>query len=148
MTLRRQVSNPISVALTSQLVTFTEAAPVLESRRLYWDPKVFVSSGLQVEARARTISGWDVYGRLTGGAGLVRERNANASNLVAQFSTEAGVRYDTRRITFNGALAYLRGRAHQYCVDALQLGPFHERCSKQHCEPSEARKRPKSKSVD
>jgi len=114
MTLRRQLSTPISVALTSQLLTFTDPAPVLESRRLYWDPRLFVSSGLQVEARFRTTSGLDAYGRFTGGAGLVRERTLSTTDLVPQFSTEAGLRYDTRRITLNGGLAYLRGREGAY----------------------------------
>ena len=114
MTLRRQLSTPISVALTSQLLTFTNPAPVLESRRLYWDPRLFVSGGLQVEARIRTTSGWDAYGRFTGGAGLVQERALSTTDLVPQFSTEAGLRYDTRRITLNGGLAYLRGREGAY----------------------------------
>jgi len=114
VTLRHQFWSPISVALTSQLLTFTGAAPVLDTRRLYWDPTMFVAGGLQVEARVRTASGWDVYGRLTGGAGFVRERNATASDFVPQFSGEAGVRYDTRRITFASGLAYLRGREGGY----------------------------------
>jgi hypothetical protein len=62
----------------------------------------------------RTTAGLDAYGRITGGGGVVRERAADATDLVPQFSTEAGFRYDTRRITASGSLAYLRGREGAY----------------------------------
>jgi tetratricopeptide (TPR) repeat protein len=114
VTLRHQIASPLSVALTSQLLTFTNAAPVLDRRRLYWDPEVFGAAGLQVEARGPTGGGWDLYGRLTGGAGFVRERNATATDFVPQFIGEAGVRYDSRRLTFASGLAYLRGREGGY----------------------------------
>jgi thioredoxin-like negative regulator of GroEL len=113
-TLRRQISNPFSIALTSQLLTFTESAPVLETRRLYWDPRMFVAGGVQLEARARPTGAWNIYGRVTGGAGFVRERTASEFDLVPQFSTEAGLTYDTRRLFVTGSLAYLRGREGTY----------------------------------
>lgn len=113
-TLRRQISSPFSIALTSQLLSFADAAPVLETRRLYWDPSMFVASGLQLEARARPTGAWNVYGRVTGGAGLVRERTATGLDLVPQFSGEAGITYDTRRLFLTGGLAYLRGREGAY----------------------------------
>jgi tetratricopeptide (TPR) repeat protein len=114
VTLRRQVLAPLSVALTSQFLAFSSAAPVLDTRRLYWDPKAFWSGGVQLEARTRPASAWQLYGRLTPGVGLVRERIVGGLDLVPQLATEAGVGYESPRIVFAGGLAYLRGREGEY----------------------------------
>ncbi|MDH3571395.1 MAG: tetratricopeptide repeat protein, partial [Gemmatimonadota bacterium] len=41
VTLRRELAGPFTIALTSQALAFTTAAPTLGSRRLYWDPQAF-----------------------------------------------------------------------------------------------------------
>jgi tetratricopeptide (TPR) repeat protein len=113
-TLRRQIAAPFSIALTSQALAFSSAAPVLQSRRLYWDPSTFWAAGLQIEARTRSVSDWELYGRVTPGVGLVRERVASGFEFVPQLSTEAGAAYESRRIAFSAGLAYLRGREGAY----------------------------------
>ncbi|MDH3568925.1 MAG: hypothetical protein OER89_01945, partial [Gemmatimonadota bacterium] len=114
VTLRRELAGPFTIALTSQALAFTTAAPTLGSRRLYWDPQAFVAGGLQFEARSPTAGVWNVYGRVTPGVGLVKERTAAGLDLVPQLATEAGVGYDTPRIAFMAGLAYLRGREGEY----------------------------------
>jgi len=114
LTLRRQIAMPLSLALTSQFLAFASPAPIVESRRLYWDPQAFWAGGLQFEARSRSPDGWDLYGRVTPGLGLVRERLATGFELVPQLATEAGAAYDSRRFAFSAGLGYLRGREGRY----------------------------------
>ncbi len=114
VTVRRELAGPFSVAATSQALAFSSAAPSLGTRRVYWDPQVFVAGGIQLEARAPTGGAWDVYGRVTPGVGLVQERAATGVDLVPQLATEAGVAYQTPRVVFAAGLAYLRGREGAY----------------------------------
>jgi hypothetical protein len=114
VTVRRDLAGPFAVALTSQALAFASAAPRVGSRRLYWDPRAFVAGGVQLEARSPRAGDWEVYGRVTPGVGLVRERTVAEFDLVPQLATEAGVGYDTSRVLFAASLAYLRGREGAY----------------------------------
>jgi Flp pilus assembly protein TadD len=114
VTVRHELTGPFTIALTSQALAFATAAPTLGSRRLYWDPRAFVAGGVQFEARSPATGVWDVYGRVTPGIGLVKERTATELDFVPQLATEAGVGYETPRIAFMAGLAYLRGREGAY----------------------------------
>ena len=81
---------------------------------MYWDPSLFWSHSLVLEARTSDATRWTAFGRLTPGVALARERTTIGSRIVPQFGTEAGVRYETERTLFVAGLAYLRGRAGGY----------------------------------
>jgi hypothetical protein len=64
---------------------------------------------------------WTVFGRLTPGIALARERETAGTQLVPQFSTQTGAAYEQGRISVAGDLAYNRGRAGDYNSFAANL---------------------------
>jgi tetratricopeptide (TPR) repeat protein len=113
-TTRRALTQLLSAAITSQVLTFGRAAPILQGRRLYWDPSLFWSNGLQLAASSPTDSPLQIYVRITPGMALMRERAAGSLDLVPQLGTEGGVGYETDRIAFRTDVTYLRGREGDY----------------------------------
>ncbi|KPJ89249.1 MAG: hypothetical protein AMS18_12610 [Gemmatimonas sp. SG8_17] len=113
-TTRRALTQLLSAAITSQVLTFGKAAPVLQGRRLYWDPSVFWSNGLQFAVSSPTHSPLQLYGRITPGLALMKERAAGTLDLEPQLGTEGGVGYETDRIVFRTDVMYLRGREGDY----------------------------------
>lgn len=116
-----QVSQILLAGVTSRFLTHTEAAPLMNSRRLYWDPTAFWTNSLLLELRTLAGDTWTVFGRLTPGVALARERETAGTQFVPQFSTEAGAAYEKGRISIAGDVAYNRGRAGDYHSFAANL---------------------------
>ncbi len=111
---RRQVSQLVDAALVSQFLSFSGSAADSLDRRLYWDPGLFWSNGLQLGLRTKPQNHWSGYIRFTPGLALVNERATDGIELVPQFASEAGASWETERIRFRTDLAYLRGREGDY----------------------------------
>jgi Flp pilus assembly protein TadD len=120
-TATRQVSDVFRAGVTSRILTHTEAAPSLNSRRLYWDPSSFWTNSLLLELRTPEGDTWFVFGRLTPGFALARERDTPGNQLVPQFGTEAGAGYQTGRLKLETDVGYYRGRAGDYNSLAANL---------------------------
>lgn len=116
-----QLSQVLLAGVTSRFLTHTEAAPLLDSRRLYWDPSAFWTNSLLLELRTPDGQAWTVFGRLTPGVALANERETAGTQFVPQFSTEAGAAYEKGRISIAGDVAYNRGRAGDYHSFAANL---------------------------
>ncbi|MFC1640125.1 tetratricopeptide repeat protein [Gemmatimonadota bacterium] len=116
-----QLSRFLLAGVTSRILTHTEAAPLLAARRLYWDPRAFWTNALLFELRTPDGNVWTVFGRVTPGVALARERDVAGTQFVPQFSTEAGAAYEKGRISVAGDVAYNRGRAGDYNSFAANL---------------------------
>jgi tetratricopeptide (TPR) repeat protein len=118
----RDLTPTIRVGLTSRVLTFAEPAPVELEQRSYWDPELFWSSGIPVEFRTARHQGWNVYARVTPGAGLVRERDDTDAYWSAQLEGEGGIRYFGENASFNMNLFSMHGREGDYNASGLSLG--------------------------
>ncbi len=113
-TARRALTPLLNAAFTSQVLTFGKAAPVLQGRRLYWDPSLFWSNGLQFGVSSVTDRPLQLSVRITPGMALMKERANGTLDLVPQLGTEGGVGYETDRISFQADAMYLLGREGDY----------------------------------
>jgi tetratricopeptide (TPR) repeat protein len=113
-TTRRALTQHFSAAITSQVLTFGEAAPVIQGRRLYWDPAVFWSNGLQLAVSSPTDNPLQLNVRITPGMALTKERAGGSLDLVPQLGTEAGFGYETDHIEFRTNVMYWQGREGDY----------------------------------
>lgn len=118
--LSHRLSPALRVGVSSQLLGYTDAAPVPDARRLYWDPRAFWSSAATLEVSLPPRDGWTAYGVVRPGVAVVEERDPAAPGTVPQLSTEAGVAYRGDRVSFAGDVFYLRGREGDY--NAVGLG--------------------------
>lgn len=110
----RRISDLFLVGVTSRILTHSDAAPLLEARRVYWDPSAFWTNSLVLELRTPDGNPWTVFGRLTPGVALAREREIAGAQLVPQLSTETGAAYEKGRISLAGDVGYNRARAGDY----------------------------------
>jgi tetratricopeptide (TPR) repeat protein len=121
VTAASQISGLFRAGLTSRVLTHTDAAPMLNARRLYWDPSAFWTNSLLIELRTPEGERWFVFGRLTPGFALARERETSGTQWVPQFATEAGAGHDVGRFTVEADVGYYRGRAGDYNSLAANL---------------------------
>jgi len=116
-----QISSLFRAGVTSRFLTHTEAAPTLDARRLYWDPSAFWTNSLLLELRTPEGETWFVFGRLTPGFALARERETPGTQWVPQFGTEAGMAYEAGQFLIEADVGYYRGRAGDYNSLAANL---------------------------
>jgi tetratricopeptide (TPR) repeat protein len=113
-TASRELSRSVSAGVTSSFLTHTDAAPLMDTRRLYWDPSAFWTNSVVMELKTPAGETWLVYCRLTPGVALARERTTAGPQLVPQFGSEAGAAYEKGRLSLGADAAYYRGRAGGY----------------------------------
>lgn len=120
-TATRQISGFFLAGVTSRLLTHTDAAPVVDTRRLYWDPSAFWTNSLMLELRTIDGNTWTAFGRFVPGVALAQERDAVGTQLVPQITTEAGAAYEIERFSLEADVAYNRGRSGDYHSFAANL---------------------------
>ncbi len=107
-------SRVVSAGITTQYLTFADSAPRFEDRRLYWDPKTFWATGVRLQLSTIPESPWNLYARVTPGVALDNERDGSDTQWVPQLASEAGIRFENKRLILAGDLAYIRGREGGY----------------------------------
>jgi hypothetical protein len=74
-----------------------------------------------MELRTPEGETWFVFGRLTPGFALARERETPGTQWVPQFGSEAGAGYEAGQFSIEADVGYYRGRAGDYNSLAANL---------------------------
>jgi hypothetical protein len=119
----RLITPWLRTGVTSRLVAFSDAAPIVTGRRLFWDPHAFWSSGVMVELRTppedRRVS---AYLRSTPGIAIGRERHEESFSSARQLELEGGLRIHAGRSTLSADLFHARGREGGYASRGVNVG--------------------------
>lgn len=110
----REVTRSLQMGLVSQVLGFSDAAPISLDRRSFWDPELFWTVQAPVELRTVRPRGWNAHARVSPGVGLVRERGVEGSFWNPQLEGVMGTRYFGDRASVDANLFTTRGREGDY----------------------------------
>ncbi|HSM04676.1 MAG TPA: tetratricopeptide repeat protein [Longimicrobiales bacterium] len=119
--LSREVAPGLTGGAELRGLLFTEEAPEMGGRPLFWDPEGVVSGGPFVALRRPLSSAWILRGRLAAGAALMNEARIDEPNWAPQIAAEGGLGWDGRRLRATADLFYLQGQFQGYRSWGLRL---------------------------
>jgi hypothetical protein len=119
--LSREVGMGLTWGGELRTLLFTEAAPEMGGRPLFWDPEGVVSAGPYLALDRSISSTWRVRGRLAAGAALLDEARIDEPDWAPQLAAEGGLGYDGSWLRATGDLFYLQGQFRGYRSWGLRL---------------------------
>ena len=108
--LGRRMSRELLLGLDVRGLGFTQAAPVLGGRPLFWDPAGMVSVGPFARWERGLGGPWSLRSRLGGGVALLNERRTDGWTTSPQLNGELGLGFDGPSIRSSLDLFYLQGQ--------------------------------------
>jgi tetratricopeptide (TPR) repeat protein len=120
--LGRPVSESIVLGMSARALTYTEAAPTLAGRRLFWDPESVFSAGVYARWTNGISGAWELRTLLNPSVALIRERGSPGSDGVPHFSAEAGLTRRGARVRTSLDAFYYQGRFEGYRAYGLRFG--------------------------
>jgi tetratricopeptide (TPR) repeat protein len=117
----REVGPGVTWGGELRALLFTEAAPEMGGRPLFWDPEGVVSGGPYLALDRPISSAWRIRGRLAAGAALLDEARIDEPAWAPQLAAEGGVGYDGSGLRATADLFYLQGQFRGYRSWGLRL---------------------------
>lgn len=119
----RVVGGWFRTGISSRFLTYAAPSPIIDGRRLFWDPESYWSTGALLEIRTPDDRhGTSAFLRATPGLALAWERGANGPRWAEQFESEAGLRVDMESFVLSFGGFYARGRDGGYTSRGVTLG--------------------------
>ncbi len=122
MSLGRALSEGLIVGANGRAVTYTDAAPTVGGRRLFWDPRAVVAGGLYAQWDRQISGPWGMRARLNPSLALIDERDTSGFEGVPHLSAELGIAHVGERVGATLDLFYYQGRMEGYRAYGLRLG--------------------------
>jgi hypothetical protein len=116
----RALSRTLTLGLSARLSGYTRPGPVvtdtatLSRSRLFWDPRLAVSTGPYLRMAREISPTWRVSGMLGPGVAFLDERTAAGWDVVPHVSAEAGVRREGERFWTTLDLFFYQGQFDGY----------------------------------
>ncbi len=120
--LGRPVSESVVLGMNARALTYSEAAPVVAGRRLFWDPESVLSGGVYARWTAGIAGPWELRTLLNPSVALIRERGFSGSEGVPHLSAEAGLARRGARVRTSLDAFYYQGRFEGYRAYGLRFG--------------------------
>jgi tetratricopeptide (TPR) repeat protein len=103
-----------TLGLSAQALGFQDPAPATGPRRLWWDPRLVVTTGPFARIALELNRVWTVTGRVSTGVALMDERPEDGFDRVPHLSGETGLRMRRDRFTAALEVFYLQTRFQGY----------------------------------
>jgi tetratricopeptide (TPR) repeat protein len=103
LTLGREMSESLTLGLTTRAVGYSSSGPVTTDsvtsveRRLFWDPRLALSTGPFARISHDLSASWTITGTLGPGIAFIDERTSTGWDVVPHVSAEAGLRREGTR---------------------------------------------------
>ncbi len=125
-TLARRLTGSLSLGVSSEVLGYTDPGPVVTDglgidRRLYWDPRLWVSVQPFARLEHQLSGAWSMSGRLGVGGAFVDERSGQGREIVPQLSAGLGLRRDAGRYGVSLDLFTSQGRLDGYRLYGARL---------------------------
>jgi tetratricopeptide (TPR) repeat protein len=120
--LSRTVFEGFELGMNTRGLSYSEGAPVLGGRRLFWDPESVLSTGVYARWTERPSELWELRTFVNPSVAFIRERGFSGFEGVPHFSAEAGFSYLGSRIRASVDAFYYQGRFEGYRAYGLRFG--------------------------
>jgi hypothetical protein len=119
--LGRLVTDDVLFGVNARGVRYSEAAPVLDDLRLFWDPNGVFAGGIYAQWDHGSPVGWNARARLNPSMAFIDERTAKGFEAVFHLSAEAGISFRTSRFRTSLDAFYYQGRFDGYRASGIRL---------------------------
>jgi predicted Zn-dependent protease len=120
--LGRTLFEGIELGMNTRGLSYSEGAPALGGRRLFWDPEAVLSAGVYARWTERPAEFWELRALANPSFAWIRERGFTGSERVPHFAAEAGLSYRGSRIRMSVDAFYYQGRFDGYRAYGLRFG--------------------------
>ncbi|MGD2122440.1 MAG: hypothetical protein PVJ76_11880 [Gemmatimonadota bacterium] len=119
--LGRLVTDHLSLGVNARALTYSEASPLVDNLRLFWDPRAVVSTGVYAQWNEDLSEAWAVRARFNPSLAFIDERIGSGFETIPHFSGEFGLTHEMGG--FHTALDgfYYQGRADGYRAYGLRI---------------------------
>jgi thioredoxin-like negative regulator of GroEL len=121
VSLGRSMSPGLIVGVAGEALTYTDAAPVSDAVRLFWDPRAVYSLGVYTQWSRSLGERWDLSGRVAPSFALIDERTRAGFDRVPHISADAGLTYHGGGLSTKLDLFYYQGRFDGYRAYGARL---------------------------
>ncbi|MCG6956302.1 MAG: tetratricopeptide repeat protein [Gemmatimonadetes bacterium] len=121
VSLGRSFSPGLTLGVSGDALTYTNAAPVSNAVRLFWDPKAVFSLGVYAQWSRSLGDRWDLSGRVAPSFALIDERTRSGFDRVPHISADGGLAYHTGGVSTKLDLFYYQGRFNGYRAYGARL---------------------------
>jgi hypothetical protein len=115
------MTDELILGVNGRAAAYTEASPVLDDLRLFWDPRGVFAGGLYAQWDRDLDDSWNLRARLNPSLAFIDERTRRGFQAVPHLSAEAGLSYQTERFRTNLDAFYYQGRFDGYRAYGLRL---------------------------
>jgi hypothetical protein len=117
----RLVTDHLALGMNARALSYSQAAPVIDDLRLFWDPDAVIASGVYAQWDRELSEAWAVRARFNPSLAFIDERARSGFEAVPHFSAEAGLTHRLGRFRTTFDAFYYRGRADRYRAYGLRL---------------------------
>jgi len=119
LTVGRQMTEALTLGVATRAVGYTSPGPVVTDvsavqRRLFWDPRLALSTGPFARVSHDLSATWTLTGMLNPGVAFLDERTSAGWGVVPHVSAEAGIRREGARFWTALDLFYYQGQFDGY----------------------------------
>jgi tetratricopeptide (TPR) repeat protein len=118
----RDLGGGLTMGFNARALAYTESAPILGGRRLFWDPESVLSSGAYALWTSQREGPWQIRALVNPSLALIRERALSGADGVPHLAAEAGLARVDSRIRATLDAFYYQGRFEGYRAYGVRLG--------------------------
>jgi hypothetical protein len=119
--LGRSLSDELVLGVNGRAVRYSEASPLVDDLRLFWDPRAVLSLGIFGQWNHDLSERWTLSARANPNFALIHERTSSGFQAIPHFLAEAGLSHQNNRFRTSVDAFFYQGRFDGYRAYGLRI---------------------------